>query len=99
MNMEKFREKRKTKEEEKEDVQLTIKLIGKKMIITVPKGTKVLEALKEANLQLDFRKFKLRLNGRELQRNEEEELENPVLTENSILVLVEMIKGGLQSNN
>lgn len=91
---EQVRDKEKETSGEKKTVKVTIKMMGKKKVITVPRGTKVLDALKEADLNINLKNMVLRLNGKELKRNEDEELENPAIEEDSMLVLVEKIIGG-----
>ena len=82
----------KEKKEKKEKIELKI-LPGRKTKL-VPCGIKLSAAAKEAGIQ-DLSQYAIvRLNGRTLKRNEKGELEDPILTENSILVLAEKIKGG-----
>lgn len=83
------RTKKRKKAREKEKIVLKIGARDLKREVLVPVGTRLWDAVREAGVE--YSRYPLRrLNGRKLKEGE-----NPILTEDSLLILGGRVKGGL----
>lgn len=96
------REKEK-KKEKKKVIVLEIVMLGRRVQIEVLPGTKLSDALREANIDLKdvaremgvtIHGVLVRLNGKALKINDDGSIEDPALWEDAVLILIKKIKGG-----
>lgn len=84
-------EKTREKKDEKEMIVVKILMKGKKAQITVPKGTRLKDALKQADILQNLSGLVVRING----ENIDIEKEDPILNQDSLVSLAQKIKGGV----
>lgn len=92
-------ENQKSGEKSKKKKKIILKIKGqglKERVIEIPAGTNIMDALKEAGI--DISKFKVALlNGRNLFKDGKFD-ENAVLEEDSALILTKAVRGGSRRN-